>query len=258
MSAFIDLKPVQPQLQRFIESYRVIYGEKEIHAKEIVPRPAATLIFDADGMIFNDTLTLQDPLLGLHTVPVNCRTIVEMRRCLVIKFGPYGLSSFTDKDISLLTNQVISAGKLFGDEINGLLLLLTDLGEPAKLIEKIEAWLISHYHEPDPVTLMIADLADGLRAGLNTAAIKILKQKIPLGERQLQRIFRSMTGINMKAFSRLCKFERAQQLLEDRRNTDLNSVSFESGYYDQAHFTRDFKAGTAFSPGNYDACAVKK
>lgn len=258
MSAFTDVRPVQPELQRFIESYRVIHGIKALHAKEIVPRPAATLMFDADGMVFNDTLTCKDPLQGLHTVPVSCRTTAEMRRCLVIKFSPYGLSRFTDTDISLLTNQVISAKQVFGDGINGLLSLLYVPVDPLKLIQQAEVWLFARYRQPDRITLMISDFADILREGANAASVDTLKKSIPLSERQLQRRFKALIGISMKAFIRLCKFERAQLLLLEKQQLGLTGVSFRSGYYDQAHFSHDFKAGSAASPGTYVPCALKK
>ena len=54
-----------------------------------------------------------------------------------------------------------------------------------------------------------------------------------------------------KPLARLLRFERAVEHL--RAGSGLTDVALDSGYYDQAHFNRDFKAFAGVTPTRYRA-----
>lgn len=51
-TTYQDLEPVHPALIPYIGSYRLIHGNKPVHAKEILPRPVATMMLDFQGLRF--------------------------------------------------------------------------------------------------------------------------------------------------------------------------------------------------------------
>jgi AraC-like DNA-binding protein len=75
--------------------------------------------------------------------------------------------------------------------------------------------------------------------------------------RQLQRGFQHVIGTSPKAFARTLHFESAQRRLMFHPETDLTVLTYECGYYDQAHFIKEFKAFTGQTPAEY-AQAMRK
>ena len=69
------------------------------------------------------------------------------------------------------------------------------------------------------------------------------------------RRFREHVGLPPKALARILRFERAAERL--RGGADLSDAALDSGYYDQAHFNRDFKAFAGVTPTEYRVTSVQ-
>ena len=69
--------------------------------------------------------------------------------------------------------------------------------------------------------------------------------------RQLERGFRQVIGTSPKVFARTLRFQDAQRNLMFDPNTNLTRLANDCGYFDQAHFIKDFKAFTGKTPTEY-------
>lgn len=69
--------------------------------------------------------------------------------------------------------------------------------------------------------------------------------------RQLERGFQRIVGVSPKFFARTLRFERAQRRLMMEPELDLTTLAYDCGYFDQAHFIKDFKAFTGKTPSEY-------
>jgi AraC-like DNA-binding protein len=69
--------------------------------------------------------------------------------------------------------------------------------------------------------------------------------------RQIQRGFQQVVGTSPKLFARIVRFEQAQRQLMTNPETDLTGLGYECGYFDQAHFIKEFRAFTAKTPSEY-------
>jgi AraC-like DNA-binding protein len=87
-----------------------------------------------------------------------------------------------------------------------------------------------------------------------------LHEDVPIGElaaelgwsrRHLAATVHRELGMAPKPLARLLRFERAVERL--RAGADLADVALDSGYYDQAHFNRDFKVFSGVTPTEYRA-----
>lgn len=78
-----------------------------------------------------------------------------------------------------------------------------------------------------------------------------LAESCNLSPRQLQREFRNSIGFSPKALARLIRFEEIRKRLMFDPEQSLTDLAQESGYADQAHFIRDFKALTGRTPGEF-------
>jgi AraC-like DNA-binding protein len=82
-----------------------------------------------------------------------------------------------------------------------------------------------------------------------------LAEEVGWSRRHLAARFREHVGLPPKALARILRFERAAERL--RGGADLADAALDSGYYDQAHFNRDFKAFAGVTPTQYRVTSVQ-
>ena len=75
-----------------------------------------------------------------------------------------------------------------------------------------------------------------------------LSKSMFIGERQLQRLFKSAVGISPKLYSRIIRFRSAYEQALSGKSPGWTDVAYSLGYTDQAHFVKDFKSFTGHTP----------
>jgi transcriptional regulator GlxA family with amidase domain len=66
-------------------------------------------------------------------------------------------------------------------------------------------------------------------------------------------VFLDEIGISPKAFARIVRFNRAMKAIERNPEIDLPSLTYDCGYADQAHFTRNFREMFGMTPAEFKA-----
>ena len=72
-----------------------------------------------------------------------------------------------------------------------------------------------------------------------------------VSERQMERKFIERIGLSPKKFIRNVRITQVFRLLKQKPDYDWLDVIYRCNYFDQAHFTRDFKALTGETPTHY-------
>lgn len=70
-------------------------------------------------------------------------------------------------------------------------------------------------------------------------------------------LFRSAVGLSPKRYLRIARFQRALVRMQSRPTSSLSHVAIDTGYSDQSHFTREFRAIANISPSQYRELAPK-
>lgn len=78
-----------------------------------------------------------------------------------------------------------------------------------------------------------------------------LSARTGLSTRQLQRRFNDAVGLSPKLLARILRFRAAVDALARDPDTEKGRLALRLGYYDQAHFGRDFRELAGVSPGGY-------
>ncbi|MDX1808750.1 MAG: helix-turn-helix transcriptional regulator [Sulfurospirillaceae bacterium] len=80
-----------------------------------------------------------------------------------------------------------------------------------------------------------------------TAHIKDIAMTLHITPRQVERILKTYIGISPKKLSELIQFKASIDLLKNY-NLSLVEVAVASGYFDQAHFIKNFKRFCGITP----------
>ena len=72
-----------------------------------------------------------------------------------------------------------------------------------------------------------------------------------IGERRLQRLFAEYVGASPKWVIRRYRLHEAAERLAEDVDVDLAALALDLGYFDQAHFARDFRAIVGRPPASY-------
>ena len=99
------------------------------------------------------------------------------------------------------------------------------------------------------------------RRPLVKAALLALRQKnvqqtaqsLGVSERRLQQIFSEDVGLSPKLWSRIHRFQRTLSALRSGEEMRWEQLALRCGYYDQSHFSNDFRAFSGIDPTTYSA-----
>jgi AraC-like DNA-binding protein len=75
-----------------------------------------------------------------------------------------------------------------------------------------------------------------------------MAEQANLSERTLQRNMKNSLGVGPKSFSNILRFKEVLRILKQHPEYDWQDVLYHCGYYDQAHFIKDFKRYTGKTP----------
>jgi len=98
------------------------------------------------------------------------------------------------------------------------------------------------------VTAAVAAARDVVGPG---ETVDVLARHLAVSVRGLQRAFERAVGVGPKWVLQRQRVHRAAELLAIDPGQDLAALAESVGYYDQAHFTRDFVTATRTTPGVY-------
>jgi transcriptional regulator GlxA family with amidase domain len=91
-----------------------------------------------------------------------------------------------------------------------------------------------------------------MRRSGGRARVADLAGEVGWSRRHFGKLFRAETGLAPKQASRVLRFERAGQLLRGGLR-DLADVAVEAGFYDQAHFSNEWRSLAGCSPRTWIA-----
>lgn len=168
-----------------------------------------------------------------------------------VHFKPGGCYPFIDFPMAGLNNLTIEVDLVWGNEIHSIRDAI--LHEPViegrfKILENY--FLQKGKNKMDNHALVQYSVTQ-LMQSPQVWTIKNLSNKTGITQKHLITLFKKYVGLSPKMFSRINKFQKVIKLVERQQKVDWASLAYECGYYDQAHFIREFQAFSGINPISY-------
>ena len=169
-----------------------------------------------------------------------------------IRFYPYGFANFVSTPISNLANTETPIEDLFGEtpskELEQKIILAKDTRQRIEIIQK---FLLDKLSEKTIIDNIVKTTVDTLLSTKGSSSINVILKEDLSKRRQLERKFLKQIGISPKQLGKVIRLQTALKMLLDQKTGTLTRIAYESEYYDQAHFIKDFKEFTGTNPKDF-------
>lgn len=229
--------PPSPDLAPFVAHYWIITWDLRGNApqlQETLPHPSVHIALERGRS------AIYGVVKGRFT-----RIIEGKGRVFGIKFRPGGYYPFARYPISRLTNRVVP---LDDDTLEKT--LLAKRSERA-MVEVAESYLLGQNPKRDPAAEKIGDIVEQIAVDRSIGTVETLAQKTAIGTRSLQRLFSRYIGVSPKWVINRNRLHEVIERLSQGETIDWTRLALDLGYFDQAHFIKDFKSIIGRTPSDY-------
>ena len=249
------IEPSAP-LTRFIESFWIIdsQGNRDESIQKIIPDGYPEIIFhysNAYEIKLRDSWERQSSRLLAGQIKKHFfLKNTGVSGMVGIKLMPAAPSLLFDVDMSQTTNEVLDMTTLENTFLSPLLKLSPTLEDKDDFIKDAESILLSLSDklETEPTTIELG--VSSLLKSNGLLSIAALCNSLNVSERQLERLFSKHIGLSPKFYSRIIRLGHVFQLMQAKDNS-WSDLVYQSGFYDQSHFIKNFKEFTGEDPSSY-------
>jgi AraC-like DNA-binding protein len=172
------------------------------------------------------------------------------------KFRPGAFTALTGIEASEITDGRVSLEAAFGDDLNHRELDAAR-GALYAVVAKIEARLAPRADVDEPDAAFVAEVIHSMRHVGPNARVERLAAMHHVAPRTLQRLFRRYVGVGPKWVLKRLRIHQAAEQLTATSPPPWTELALDLGYYDHAHFIRDFRLVVGRSPAEYAAEAAR-
>jgi AraC-like DNA-binding protein len=168
-----------------------------------------------------------------------------------VKFRPAGFHPFLRSTLAALADRSLPVGAVFGPDGETFVTRVLGLDDEARMVEAADAFLGERRPPPDPVVAQVNRIVALIVRDRRITRVDQLAELTGVGKRTLQRLFGEYVGVSPKWVIQRYRLHEAAERLDAGQEVGLAELALDLGYFDQAHFVRDFKAMVGRPPGAY-------
>jgi len=231
------------ELAFFVEWYWIIHWDlqgKEPHIQDVLPYPSVNLAIEKR----------QSGIFGVVTGKFS-RELVGKGRVVAAKFRPGAFYPYAQHPISQFTNKTTALFDVFGGDGDQLEKSILAIETDEEALVRLEDFLLERLPEQDSNVVMVNEIIDMVIADRNITRVDELVSRLNMNKRSLQRLFNQYVGVSPKWVIQRYRLQDAADQLIKNHTTDCTDMALRLGYFDLAHFIKDFKTIVGLSPAEY-------
>jgi len=206
-------------------------------------------IADGDGRMTDHPLGFVGGLSESHAIS----QATGEARCIQVMLTPMGAHRLLGGlPMEELANRVVGLDALFGTEAERLSSRLHDAPGWDARFAIVDGFLAARMERARTTPAGVVHAWRRLSESDGRTEIGALAREIGCSRRYLAASFREHVGLPPKSVARVMRFERAVRLLgRAGAGVGWSDLALGAGYYDQAHFIRDFRQFAGDTPGAF-------
>lgn len=246
----LQLRHPDPRLVDHVDCHWTVRWDlrgRDPFVQEILPNPCVNL-------------SSEPGLIAVYGIPLerSPHRIEGSGMVVGTKFRPGGFAGFIGGSVSELNDRIVPLGEALGS--GGARLereLVVVAGDEEAHIEAVESFLLQRTPPPDPAYDVVRASVEAMLSAPPDVTVAEIAAGQSVSPRTLQRHFRHIVGVGPKWVLKRHRMHVAAERIASGEADDLGALALDLGYYDQAHFTRDFTAQIGQPPGLYaQICAA--
>lgn len=262
LARYVDLerRPAGHRIARWVENQWMLRWDLpsgRCFASQVLPHPTCSLTVELGS----------HPRRGVGIDPVVITGVVTRRfdvdvrgwgRVLGLRFRPGGLAASIGRSASDWTNQVVPARTMLPATLCDALADGDLAASPQEWTRVAEDGLLEASSPADPRYDRLLDIVADMLADRGLLTVADVVARHGMTHRTLQRWFTHYVGVGPKWVLARYRMHDAVTEIDDGYAGSLTELAHRYGWYDQAHFTRDFTALVGVTPRQYrDRVQVK-
>ena len=168
-----------------------------------------------------------------------------------VHFNPGGCYPFVDFPMSEINNRTIELDLVWGNDISLVREAILYEASAEKRFEVLEHYLLRKGKNKMGGHALVQYSVNQLVQSPQMWTIRGLSGKTGVSAKHLITLFKKYVGLSPKMFSRINKFQKVIQLIEKQQKVDWSGLAYECGYFDQAHFIKEFRDFSGLNPVSY-------
>jgi AraC-like DNA-binding protein len=243
--------PVSEALRPFVERYWSVRWDltgRPPFRSEVLSHPSVNVSVESGT----------DPHFGFPMPAVLVHGVVSRRfsidltgagRVTAAKFRPGGFTAFTG--VLPARDSVTPLGRELGVTTGRLLADVLTPEDDDDRAAVLDAALVPLAPEPAPAYLDLLGLVGAMIEDRELIRVDQVAALGGLSVRSLQRLFAGYVGVSPKAALARYRLQDAAAAIDAGEVEDLAGLAASLGWFDQAHFSRDFRAVVGVTPSAY-------
>jgi AraC-like DNA-binding protein len=238
----LESRAPSPHLERLVDRHWIVRWDRrgrEPFRQEILPHPSINLVVEPHGARVWGVPTRRD-----------VRLLRGRAWALGTKFRPGAFTAITGVDAADITDRSVPVPAALGSDLDRDLLAA---GGIEVAVGEIEARLAASADVQDPALDLVSDVIESMREAAPDTRVEELAARNYIAPRTLQRLFRRYVGVSPKWVLKRLRIHEAVERLVVGSDASWTELALDLGYYDHAHFIRDFRLVVGRSPAEYVA-----
>lgn len=239
-------------LRPYIKSYTIVESGQEI-TNRVLPDTCFALAFRIRGQIsqFDGQDKRVLPSVAFSGLKKSYRLFhyATHSAAIIVLFKETMVSAFLKHPLHELFEQTVSLDHFFSlKEISWVEERLAESGNNTSRIAVIEQFLLGKiaYQQPDK---LMSEAISKIHAQNGNLKIKALANELYISLDAFEKRFRKATGASPKQFSHIVKMNAV--IRQYHLDPSFPDIAFDHGFYDQPHYTKEFKVFTGQTPTDF-------